>query len=290
MRERTAPLEDLFASDDGAASDRLRAHLKAVHDDAAGFTESCAWACRDGRGRNSYAWIVDAASPPPGGRVLDLACGSGVLLELCRTHYGSDVALTGVDMSAAELALAATRVAGAGVTLHEGLAQSIAFARDAEFDVVLCHWALTLMEPLAPVLDEVARVLRPGGVFAAIVDGPAEAAAGYGEICDLIDSHVKAAEPGYMALGDPRARDGAALARLAADAFPGADVTIKTEVFALEGEPDTLAREIAGFFYSSFVLSPDQCAVMLDELAGFLGARPVARYEMPVNRLRVARA
>lgn len=283
------PIEERSSREEaGAASARLRAHLKAVHDDAAGFTESCAWACRDRRGRNSYGWLLEAAAPPPGGRVLDLACGSGVLLELCRAQYGADVSLSGVDMSAAELALAAKRLSKMDVALHEGLAQSIGFAGDAEFDAVLCHWALTLMEPLAPVLDEVARVLKPGGVFAAIVDGPAEAAAGYGEICALIDAHVKKAEPGYTALGDPRARDGAALSALAARAFPGADITVETEVFALEDPPERLAREIAGFFYSSFVLSPDQHAAMLADLAGFFGALPAPRYEMPVNRLRVA--
>ena len=57
----------------------LREHLLAVHRRHAGFTESCARRCRDGSGRNSYEWLAEAIDPNRHQRVLDLACGSGVL-------------------------------------------------------------------------------------------------------------------------------------------------------------------------------------------------------------------
>lgn len=278
-----APLP-LQAGDRGAL---LRAHLNAVHERAAGFTEACAANCRNAAGLNSYEWLSQAVQPPRGGHVLDLACGSGVLLEECRDRYGAGVALSGVDMSPDELILARDRLADADVALHEGLAQSLGFAGDAEFDAVLCHWALTLMDPLEPVLAEIARVLKPGGVFAAIVDGPTETARGYGELCTLIDSHVRAARPDYAELGDPRARDGAALAQLVSDLLPKARVTVESDVFAMEGAPERLAAETAGFFYSSFVLSEDGRRALLNDLASFFATTGAGRYEMPVNRLRV---
>lgn len=281
-------MKDLNAPE--RAGDELRAHLKAVHEEAAGFTESCASACVDETGRNSYAWISEAISPPANGRVLDLACGSGVLLEICRRRFGADLALAGLDMSAAELALSARRLGQHNVDLHEGLAQSLSFAETASFDAVLCHWALTLMDPLAPVLDEVARVLRPGGVFAAIVDGPVDSAAGYGEICALIGAHVRQAAPDYAELGDPRARTADALEALVGERCPGAHIEVESRVFALEAAPAVLARETAGFFYSSFMLTPDQRAPMLAELTQFFAAQDRPRYEMPVNRLRVMMA
>ncbi|MEQ8433662.1 MAG: class I SAM-dependent methyltransferase [Oceanicaulis sp.] len=265
----------------------LRAHLNAVHEKAAGFTEACAANCRNASGLNSYEWLSQAAEPPRGGHVLDLACGSGVLLEECRARYGADIALSGVDMSPDELILARGRLIDADTTLHEGLAQSLGFAGDAAFDAVLCHWALTLMDPLEPALAEIARALKPGGVFAAIVDGPGEAARGYGEVCTLIDSHVRAARPDYAELGDPRARDGAALADLVRTVFPGASITVETDVFAMEDPPERLAAETAGFFYSSFVLNEDERRAMLDDLATFFATTGAGRYEMPVNRLRV---
>jgi len=272
-------------SAEGAA---LRAHLIAVHEQAAGFTESCAWACRNAAGINSYEWLCAAAKPPETGTVLDLACGSGVLLELCRTTYGPGVTLSGMDMSEHELALAAERLQGAGVALHEGLAQSLDFAADDSVDAALCHWALTLMDPLEPVLREVARVLRPGGVFAAIVDGPVESAEGYGAICALIDRHVRLAQPDYAELGDPRARSGEALARLAETALPGASVQVDSDVFALEGTPAHLAEQAAGFFYSAFTVRGAAHQAMLEELTAFFSAQKRPRFELPVNRLRVA--
>lgn len=268
----------------------LRAHLKSVHAQAAGFTEHCASACVNAAGLNSYDWLAAAASPKRGGAVLDLACGSGVLLELCRSIYGEDVELSGVDMSRHELALAAARLTGSGVSLHEGLAQSLAFADDASFDAVLCHWALTLMDPLEPVLAEVRRLLRPGGVFAAIVDGPIEIGAGYGSVCAIIDAHVRAAAPDYTELGDPRARDSAALADLVRAVFPGAQIALESDVFALEDAPAPLARRTAGFFYSSFMLTGEAHDDMLDELTGFFASQARPRYEMPVSRLRVVTA
>ncbi len=274
--------------DDGGA--RLRAHLQAVHEDAAGFTEACAAACRDDQGRNSYEWLSQAAKPAPGASVLDLACGSGVLLELCRARYGGEVALTGLDMSEAELKLARDRLAGADIALHHELAQSIDFAADASLDAVLCHWALTLMDPLDPVLAELARVLKPGGVFAAIVDGPDAAADGYAEVGAIIGAHVDRARPDYLELGDPRTRHGEALSALSRDAFPGADVRVETGVFAIEDAPDRLAEEASGFFYSAFVLSPDEREAMLAELTAFFASRPKPRFEMPVNRLVVSTA
>lgn len=278
------PIAGAPGDEPGAA---LRAHLKSVHDAAAGFTESCASACRNAAGLTSYAWLCDAATPPADGAVLDLACGSGMLLELCRAHYAPGVALTGVDMSPAELKLASARLEGCGVELHEGLAQTLSFAADRAFDAVLCHWALTLMDPLPAVLEEVARVLRPGGVFAAVVDGPAEAAAGYGDICALIDSHVRAVVPDYAELGDPRARTGESLAALAGRAFPGAQISVETQVFTLEDSPARLAEQTAGFFYSSFMLSGEAHRAMLDDLAGLFARQARPRYEMPVNLLRL---
>jgi SAM-dependent methyltransferase len=275
------------ADADTKAGAALRAHLQSVHDAEAGFTERCAWACRNAEGLNSYGWLCEAARPPAGGAVLDIACGSGVMLELCRATYGPGVALSGVDMSPAELALAEARLTKAGVSLHEGLAQTLDFAGDDSLDAALCHWALTLMDPLEPVLCEVARVLRPGGVFAAVVDGPAARAAGYGEICALIDSHVRKAAPDYAELGDPRARDGEALAELARTAFPGAEVRVDSEVFALEDSPARLAEQTAGFFYSAFMVRGAARTAMMEALTAFFASQATPRYEMPVNRLVV---
>ena len=287
---RTAWTESLAAGDrpDAAA---LRAHLRAVHHAHAGFTEACARACRDAAGRTSYDWLAEAVAEGATGHVLDLACGSGPLLEVLHAR-APGARLTGVDMCPEELALAAARLPEGAATLIEAQAQALAMLPDGAVDAVLCHWALTLMDPLAPVLDEMRRVLAPGGRFAALVDGPMAAAEGYTEAHDLIYGHVQAEVPGYgrIDLGDPRVRGADSLLALVRSTFPNAEVRIETEVVRMEGPATAVAETAAGFFYAAFVLSADRRAGMLAELAASLprGRTPQsAVFAMPINRLSV---
>jgi SAM-dependent methyltransferase len=276
----------------------MREHLLEVHRHSPGFTEQCASWSRDDNGRNSYEWLLDALDAQHPGTVLDLACGSGPLMALCHQRFGGAVSLIGVDMSEHELALARERLPVQGITFHQGMAQQLGFLDDGAIDAVLCHWALTLMDPVAPVLAEVARVLRPGGVFAAIVDGDMATTPCYAARHDIIYDWVLRELPGYAdaELGDPRVRSSAALADLARSAFPGADVSIESAVVRLAGKPEELAAQAAGFFYASFVLSPPMHALMLQELTQDFAARAAgkvpggATFNMPINRLLVRRA
>ncbi len=272
----------------------LKDHLLAVHRDHAGFTESCARRCRDDQGRNSYEWLADVVDPAHHRRVLDLACGSGPLLELCWRRFGGAIELTGVDMSADELALARERLPDRAVALYEGMAQDLEVIEEASLDVVLCHWALTLMDPVVPVLEEVRRLLRAGGVFAAIIDGETSLAPGYDAVCEIIFARVQREVPGYgtVDLGDARVRKSSDILSLAREVFPEAQIVIEPSVFRLEATPAILAREAAGFFYASFVLSAEGREGMLKDLEALFAARAEAGqggYAMPINRLVVRR-
>jgi len=274
--------------------DSLLDHLQAVHGANAGFTEACASRCQDSAGRSSYAWLAEVVDPECHRDVLDLACGSGVLLSLLHRLHGDRLRLTGVDMNAEELDLARRRLGDAHGTLHRGMAQSMAFLADGSQDAVLCHWALTLMDPIAPVLEEVYRVLRAGGTFSAIVDGEMDSAPGYREVHDLIYGWVQRDFPAYgrFDLGDARVRNTQDLGELARGIFRAAEVRIEPCVLYLQDEPLALAREAAGFFYAAFVLAPGDYASMVAELADRLEASSpgAPTFAMPINRLVVTRA
>lgn len=105
-----------------------------------------------------------AAAVPAGARVLDLACGDGVLLSRIPGAIG-------LDLSPDELALARGPVVRAR-------AQALPFA-DGSFDVVTCHLALMLFDDLERVLQELERVLVPGGSVLAVIGG--------GPVADPID-------------------------------------------------------------------------------------------------------
>jgi ubiquinone/menaquinone biosynthesis C-methylase UbiE len=270
-------------------------HLRTVHQEHTGFTEACASSCRDEAGRNSYEWLAELVPDNEGLRVLDLACGSGPLLKILFDR-NKNLNLKGIDMCPEELTLAKTRLINSGVNLVESKAQNLTAINDNSIDIVLCHWALTLMDPIAPVLDEVRRVLTSGGQFAAIIDGPMNAAPGYTEVHDLIYSYVQEEIPSYgkIDLGDPRIRGSESLSNLAHKAFPEANVTIETNVVSMEGPVTQVAEIVAGFFYAAFVLKPEKRKLMITSLSNILtiskestDAERQGRFSMPISRLLV---
>ena len=270
-------------------------HLRTVHQEHTGFTEACASSCRDEAGRNSYEWLAELVPDNESLCVLDLACGSGPLLKILFDR-NRNLNLKGIDMCPEELALAKTRLINTGVNLIESKAQNLKDINDNSIDIVLCHWALTLMDPIAPVLDEVRRVLTSEGRFAALVDGPMNAASGYTEVHDLIYSYVQEEIPSYgkIDLGDSRIRGSESLSNLVRKSFPEANVTIETKVVFMEGSVTQVAEIAAGFFYAAFVLKPEKRKLMITSLSNLLAiskestdAERQGRFSMPISRLLV---
>ena len=174
----------------------------------AGFTESLAWNCRDAQGKNSYEILANMIDHRHHTSVLDLACGSGVLLDLCNQRFGEKLSYFGVDSSDAELELARKRLGSTKTRLSRCMAQDLSFIADNSIDIILCHWALTLMDPVVPVLETVERVLKARGVFSAIIDGDAKNESNYSDVNNIIYAYTQQKYPDYGAieLGDPRIR------------------------------------------------------------------------------------
>ena len=270
-------------------------HLKTVHQEHTGFTEECASSCRDESGRNSYEWLAELVPDNEGLRVLDLACGSGPLLKILFDR-NKNLDLKGIDMCPEELALAKTSLINTGISLIESKAQNLKTIDDNSIDIILCHWALTLMDPIAPVLDEVRRVLTSEGRFVALVDGPMNAAPGYTDVHDLIYSYLQNEIPSYgeIDLGDPRIRGSESLIHLVQKSFPEANINIETNVVSMEGPVTQVAEIAAGFFYAAFVLKPEKRKLMITSLSNLLAiskkstdTKRQGRFSMPINRLLV---
>ena len=276
-------------------SNALVDHLRIVHHKHTGFTEACASSCRDKAGRNSYEWLAEIVPNNKGLRVLDLACGSGTLLKIL-SDRNQNLNLKGIDMCPEELKLAKNLLINSGVNLIESKAQNLKTIKDNSIDIVLCHWALTLMDPIAPVLNEIRRVLTSEGRFAALVDGPMNVVSSYKEVHDLIYSYVQKEIPSYgkIDLGDPRIRGTESLSNLARKIFPEANVTIETNVVTIKGPVVQVAEIAAGFFYAVFVLKPDRRNSMITSLSKILAiskdstdAEKHGQFSMPINRLLV---
>lgn len=93
---------------------------------------------------------------------LDLACGTG---DITFALAGAGARATGLDLTPRMLQLAAAKPASAGVTgFLAGDMMALPFAA-ACFDVVTAGYGLRNVPRLEPAIDEIRRVLRPGGLF-----------------------------------------------------------------------------------------------------------------------------
>ncbi len=103
-------------------------------------------------------------------RVLDLACGTGIIARKAATAVGPSGSVVGVDVSSDMIAVArAHDAAEPPIDWHVADAASLPF-EDESFDVVLCQLGLMFVDRDA-ALAEARRVLRPGGRFVANTGG-----------------------------------------------------------------------------------------------------------------------
>jgi SAM-dependent methyltransferase len=146
--------------------------LREWHARFPGATSATFWYGRiAGDGRSSYALLVDdVESLPRAEAVVDLACGDGYLLAMLAERLPA-AEIVGIDMTPEELELARNRHLPQNVRLAGGRAEALPLP-DAAADAVVCHMALMLFGNAQSVVDELARVIRPGGVLAAVL-GPA---------------------------------------------------------------------------------------------------------------------
>jgi demethylmenaquinone methyltransferase/2-methoxy-6-polyprenyl-1,4-benzoquinol methylase len=115
-------------------------------------------------GLDRYWWraVAGALGTPPGGRVLDLGCGTGRLAARLSGRYR----VVGIDVSRAMLAAARSRV-GHRAQLVRGSAFRLPFA-DSTFDGIASAFVLRNLDDLAAAFVELARVLAPGAALAVL--------------------------------------------------------------------------------------------------------------------------
>jgi 2-polyprenyl-6-hydroxyphenyl methylase/3-demethylubiquinone-9 3-methyltransferase len=96
-------------------------------------------------------------------QLLDVGCGGGILAEeLARAGFE----VTGIDPAPETLETARAHALATGLSIRYALGSGERLpAADASFDVVTCCDVLEHVDDPDPVIGEVARVLRPGGLF-----------------------------------------------------------------------------------------------------------------------------
>lgn len=214
----------------------------------------------DAAGQSSLERLAAAAVSATA--IVDLGCGSGRLLQLCERSNPSARKI-GIDLSRTELRVAAGYLPG--TQFVQARAQALPLRRD-RVDCVLCHMALMLMDSPSQVLAEVNRVLRPGGMFAAVTqrhvspDTTLQAvSAALRPIRGRADS---AALPPLW--GDPRTTDGNTLRALAAPWF--SEVSIQSFDLEQSIERGSLQEFLFDALYGFDALPQEKVAGLLGEL------------------------
>ena len=140
---------------------------------------------------DAQATLLACASPAAGERVLDVACGTGLVTLAAARAVGPDGRVVGIDLSGQMVDAARQRAA-------ERQLSNVSFARmdaeeldlpDASFDVALCALGLMYLPDPEQALREMRRVLRPAGRLGLAVWGE-RSRCGWSSVFEIVDTEV----------------------------------------------------------------------------------------------------
>jgi ubiquinone/menaquinone biosynthesis C-methylase UbiE len=151
-------------------------------------------------------WVDDLlqrAELKAGDRVLDIACGTGIVARVARQRLGDDARVVGVDASEPMLAVA-KRVAP-GIEWRAGNVMALPVDVDDQFDVVTCQQGLQFFPDRLAAAREMRRVLADGGRLAVATWRPLDAIPFFRELHALAEQHLGPVVDQRHAFGVPSA-------------------------------------------------------------------------------------
>jgi ubiquinone/menaquinone biosynthesis C-methylase UbiE len=214
--------------------------------------------------------LLDAAGLHRGERVLDVACGTGVVTRLAAERVGLNGAVAGLDINPSMLAVArSVPSSGAAIEWHEASAESLPLA-DGSFDVVLSSLGLQFVADKASTLREMRRVLAPDGRLAIATVGPTPPL--FAILEQVLARHVKPEVAAFMravfSLHEPQE-----LEKLTSDAgFRDAEVRSKALSLTLPGPGEFLWQYVHSTPLAAAVAQIDEvdrAALERDVVAGW---------------------
>lgn len=148
--------------------------------------------------------LLNWADARPGETVLDIACGTGLLTFPLAAKVGTNGRVIATDISSSMIDIISAEANALSIdNLHafRADAESLAQVEDQTVDLVTCGLGLMYFPDPEKALQEMRRVLKPGGRLAVAVWG-ARRNCGWAEIFPIVDSRVKSAVcPMFFHLG-----------------------------------------------------------------------------------------
>lgn len=215
--------------------------------------------------------LLDGLSLASAKRILDVACGTGIVARSAGARLGPSATVVGLDRNESMLAVARETAtdAGAPIEWRQGDAAELPFA-DASFDVVLCQQGLQFFPDQPRALREMRRVLADGGVAGLAVFG---APTKYNiALADALARYADAATAQRSLAPYSLADRGVLLGLLRDAGFNEIDVRIAAITRRFAPTQEWLLQEIAAMPYSAAVvrMAASARAAMLRELAAQL--------------------
>lgn len=127
--------------------------------------------------------IADSVDVQSGQRVLDVACGTGILARTVVERVGPAGSVIGLDVNEGMLEVAKRQAPH--IEWRPGIAEDLPFDNDS-FDVVVSQFGLMFFENRSTAIQEMVRVLRPGGRLAVAVWDSLENTPGYAVMVDIL--------------------------------------------------------------------------------------------------------
>ncbi len=131
--------------------------------------------------------LLDLTQLQANDRLLDVACGTGIVARTAYQRMGDSGRVVGLDFNAGQLEVA--RNIETAIEWREGNATDLPFS-DEEFNVITCQQGLQFFPDREAAVNEMYRVLAPGGRVAIAVWCPIGTCPGHAAILDALSRHV----------------------------------------------------------------------------------------------------
>jgi SAM-dependent methyltransferase len=223
--------------------------------------------------------VAEAAGAAAAARVLDVACGTGILARTIAAGAGPTGSVIGLDANEGMLAVARSRAPELEWKL--GDAHELPFD-DASFDAVACQFGLMFFDRPETAVAEMLRVTAPGGRTVVAVWDSIENCGGYAKLIALLDRmygrKVGDTLRAPFSRGD-RSQVGAM--------FDGASVEAGTyrEPARFPSLRDWIAADVWGWLAHEHSFSDSDFERLLEEAGGILGeyVRPDGSVKVPMS-------
>jgi SAM-dependent methyltransferase len=234
--------------------------------------------------------VAEAAVVGPGQKALDVACGTGVLTRELARRVGPGGTTVGVDRNEGMLAVAARR--SPNIHWMPGLAEELPFEDDS-FDAVVSQFGLMFFDDRAAAVDEMWRVLRPGGKIAVAVWDAVERSPGYAQMIDLLDElfgeRIANELRGPFVLGNP-----SELAKVFADAkIPDSTIETLPGTARFSSLDDWVRVDVKGWTLAELI-DDTQFETLREaahaKLGRFVGADGAVEFAAPAHIVSAAKA